>query len=160
MRVSEGEEKAKQWLEGIKANDAKVYPKNTPIVEALSRGEIAVGFVNHYYSEKMRKKDAKIPVAHHFTNDVGSLVNVAGISILGSSKKQDIANKFTEFLLSEKAQNYFATKTFEYPLIDGVNPQGNLKSLKSVKKEEKSIDLSNLDDLDATLKLLQEAQVL
>jgi len=34
--VSQGEEKAKQWLEGIKAIP-KVYPKNTAIVEALSR---------------------------------------------------------------------------------------------------------------------------
>ncbi|CDN10642.1 hypothetical protein RintRC_2943 [Richelia intracellularis] len=48
-------------------------------MEALSRGQIAVGFFNHYYSDKMRKKDAKIPLAHHFTNnDVSSLVNVAG----------------------------------------------------------------------------------
>lgn len=79
MGISEGEEKAKHWLEGIKANDPKVYPKNTLIVEALSRGQIAVGFFNHYYSDKMRKKDAKIPLAHHFTNnDVSSLVNVAG----------------------------------------------------------------------------------
>jgi len=33
-----------------------VYPKNTAIVEALSRGEIAVGFVNHYYLESSSKK--------------------------------------------------------------------------------------------------------
>jgi len=34
LRVSQGEEKAKQWLEGIKANNPQVYPKNTAIVEA------------------------------------------------------------------------------------------------------------------------------
>ncbi|MDJ0799249.1 MAG: iron ABC transporter substrate-binding protein [Calothrix sp. MO_167.B12] len=160
LRVSEGDAKTKEWLKGIKANDVKVYPKNTPIVKALGRGEIAVGFVNHYYSEKLKKDDPKMPVAHHFTKDVGSLVNVAGIAILGSSKKLDMANKFTEFMLSEKAQNYFASKTFEYPLIKGVNPQGNLKSLKTIKKQDKNIDLSNLDDLNGTLKLMQEANIL
>ncbi len=160
LRASEGDEKAKQWLKGIKANEPKVYPKNTAIVKALGRGEIAVGFVNHYYLEKLKKDDPKMPVAHHFTNDLGSLVNVAGIAILGSSKKTDMANKFTEFMLSDKAQTYFASKTFEYPLISSVNPQGNLKSLKTIAKQEKTIDLSNLNDLDGTLKLMQEANIL
>ena len=41
--------KTKTWLEGIIANDVKVYAKNTPTVEAAGAGEIEVGFVNHYY---------------------------------------------------------------------------------------------------------------
>jgi len=81
-----GEEKAKQWLEGIK-NNPQVYPKNTAIVEALSRGEIAVGFV--YYLEKFKQENPNAPVAHHFTNDVGSLVNVAGVTILNSATSTD-----------------------------------------------------------------------
>ncbi len=160
LRVAEGEEKAKQWLEGIKANNVKVYPKNTPIVEALSRGEIAVGFVNHYYLEKMKAKEPQMPVEHHFTNDVGSLVNVAGIAILNNANNPNISQKFVEFMLSEKAQNYFADQTYEYPLIAAVSPKGNLKSLDKVKKDTQKIDLSNLNDLEATLKLMQEAQVL
>ncbi|MDJ0737452.1 MAG: iron ABC transporter substrate-binding protein [Nostocaceae cyanobacterium] len=160
LRVAEGEEKAKQWLKGIKANNVKVYPKNTPIVEAVSRGEIAVGFVNHYYLEKMKAKNPQMPAENHFTNDVGSLVNVAGIAILNTAKNPNISQKFIEFMLSDKAQNYFATKTYEYPLISGVAPQGNLKSLDKVKKQSQKIDLSNLNDLEATLKLMQEVQIL
>ena len=34
MRIIWGEEKTKTWLEGIVANEAKVYAKNTPTVEA------------------------------------------------------------------------------------------------------------------------------
>ena len=48
MLVDWGEEKTRQWLEGVKANDPKVYPKNTPIVAAVGAGEVDVGFVNHY----------------------------------------------------------------------------------------------------------------
>ena len=36
MRVLEGEEKAEEWLRGMKANGAKSYPKNTPIIQALA----------------------------------------------------------------------------------------------------------------------------
>ncbi|MBE9198934.1 MULTISPECIES: iron ABC transporter substrate-binding protein [unclassified Nodularia (in: cyanobacteria)] len=160
LRVAEGEDKAKEWLEGIKANEPKVFPNNTSIVEALTRGEIAVGFVNHYYLERIKKDNPEVPVAHHFTEDVGSLVNVAGIAILNSAKHPNIAQKFAEFLLNEEAQNYFASQTSEYPLASGIAPQGNLKSLNEIRQQDKKIDLSNLNDLDNTLKLLQEVAII
>lgn len=158
LRVSEGEERAREWLEGIQANSPQVYPKNTPIVEALSRGEIAVGFVNHYYLERMKQENPDVPVAHHYTNDVGSLVNVAGIAVLEGGDNPNAAEKFVSFMLSEEAQKYYATNTFEYPLISNVSAVKGLKSLDEIKYE--AIDLSNLDDLDATLELLQDSGVL
>ncbi|QMS91672.1 iron ABC transporter substrate-binding protein [Nostoc edaphicum CCNP1411] len=160
LRVAEGEDKARQWLEGIKANNAKVYPNNTAIVEALSRGEIGVGFVNHYYLERIKQDNPQVPVEHHFTDDVGSLVNVAGVAILNSAKHPNIAQKFVEFMLNENAQNYFANQTFEYPLTSAVAPKGKLKSLQEIKKQTQKIDLSNLSDLETTLKLMQQVQVI
>ena len=160
LRVSQGDEKAKQWLEGIKANNHKTYPKNAAIVEALSRGEIAVGFVNHYYLEKFKQENPQAPVDHHFTNDVGSLVNVAGVAILDGAKHPNIAQKFVEFMLDQDAQKYFATKTYEYPLVSGISPAGSLKALNGIPSQATAIDLSNLNDLDATLKLLQQTQVI
>lgn len=159
LRISEGEEKAKQWLEAMKANEPKVYPKNVPIVEALARGEIALGLLNHYYLERFKKENPNAPVAHHFTSDVGSLVNVAGVAILDSAKHREQAEKFVAFLLDNEAQTYFATKTMEYPLATGVPvASANLKSLDQV--ADPKVDLSNLNDLDATLQLLQSTGVL
>lgn len=160
LRVAEGDEKAKEWLKGIKANQPKVYPNNTSIVEALSRGEIAVGLVNHYYLERIKQENPQVPVAHHFTQDVGSLVNVAGVAIVNTAKHPNIAQRFTEFLLSQDAQNYFANQTYEYPLVSGISPQGNLKSLTEIRQQNKKIDLSNLNDLDKTLQIMQEVAVI
>ncbi|TVP66372.1 MAG: iron ABC transporter substrate-binding protein [Nodularia sp. (in: Bacteria)] len=160
LRVTEGDERAKEWLEGIKANDPQVYPNNTSIVQALTRGEIGLGFVNHYYLQRIKQDNPDVPVANHFTEDIGSLVNVAGVAILDSANHPNIAQRFVEFLLNEDAQNYFATQTAEYPLASGVAPQGNLKSLNEIRKQDKKIDLSNLNDLDNTLKLLQEVAII
>ena len=49
MRVLWGEDKTREWLEGVQANDPTIYPKNTPQVAAVAAGEIDVGLVNHYY---------------------------------------------------------------------------------------------------------------
>ncbi|MFQ5615242.1 MAG: extracellular solute-binding protein, partial [Anaerolineales bacterium] len=45
MRKAWGEERTREWLEGILANEPVVYEKNTPIVAAVGAGEVQVGFV-------------------------------------------------------------------------------------------------------------------
>ncbi|PIG93183.1 iron ABC transporter substrate-binding protein [Gloeocapsopsis sp. IPPAS B-1203] len=159
LRVSQGEEQARKWLEGIRANEPRTFSNNTAILEGLTRGEVAVGFVNHYYLERIKQENPQVPVEHHFTNDVGSLVNVAGVAILNSARHPNIAQRFVEYLLSSDAQNYFATETREYPLASGVTPQGELVSLNQIESQTPEIDLSNLRDLEGTLQLLQQTQV-
>lgn len=160
LRVAEGEKRARQWLEGIRANNPKVYPNNTAIIKALAQGEIDVGFVNHYYLEQLKRENPQVPVAHHFTNDVGSLINVAGVAILNTTKRPKIAQRFVEFLLGTEAQQYFATETAEYPLTTAVKAQGDLRPLAEIRRQTPNIDLSNLRDLEATLELLQQTRVL
>lgn len=159
FRVLEGEEKAKEWLEGILANEPQVYPKNTPIVAALGRGEIEVGFVNNYYLHRFQAEDPGFPVAHHYTKgDAGSMINIAGLGILDTAKDKSLAEEFIEYMLGEDAQTYFATTTYEYPLIEGVKVLGPQKPLSEI--ETPNIDLSDIDDLKGTLALLQEVGAL
>ena len=40
MRVTWGEEKTREWLQGIQANNPIVYPNNTPIVAGVAAGEV------------------------------------------------------------------------------------------------------------------------
>ena len=49
LRVTMGDDAAIAWLEGINANEPTSFPNNTSIVEAVGRGDVEVGFVNHYY---------------------------------------------------------------------------------------------------------------
>ncbi len=158
FRVLEGDNKAREWLEGIKANKPQVYPKNTPIVAALGRGEIHIGFVNNYYLHRFQAEDLGFPVAHHYTRGgPGSMINIAGLGIVDTAKDIELAQKFIEYMLSENAQIYYATKTYEYPLIEGVDVMGLQKPLSEI--ETPNIDLSDLDDLKGTLDLLQDVGV-
>ncbi len=157
MRVLLGDDATREWLEGMVANDAQVYEKNTPIVQAVINGEIPVGLVNHYYLFRFLAEDPSITARLHFfpAGDPGALVNVAGAGVLASSDTPGLAQRLLLYLLSNGAQQYFAEETYEYPLVPGVEPIVDLPPLASIEAPE--IDLSDLDDLQGTLEMLEDA---
>ncbi|OED34973.1 hypothetical protein AB834_05485 [PVC group bacterium (ex Bugula neritina AB1)] len=159
LLVTQGEKRTRLWLQGIKANEPQVYPKNTAIVAALGRKEISVGLVNNYYLHRFLSKDPSYPVAHHYTQgDVGSMLNVAGIGILKNSSKKELAEKLIKFLLSEEIQKTFAKTTFEYPLIKGIEVQGPQKSLSTFSTLD--LDLNELKEIRKAVTILKEEGVL
>jgi iron(III) transport system substrate-binding protein len=160
LRLTEGEEAAREWLEEMDANGAESFADNSSIRDAIAAGEIDVGLVNHYYvAQAQAEEGADYPVKVHFPpGDVGAMINVAGVGILADSDQQEEAAELVDFLLSERAQRYFADELMEYPLIDGVEANPRVVPLSEI--EQPQIDLSNLDDLQGTLKALEEAGVL
>ncbi len=161
MRVLEGEEKAREWLEAMIANDVQAYPKNTPIVDATARGEILVGLVNHYYLYRFIAEEGEsFPARNYHPRGGGpaAMINVAGAGILDTAQHPEAARKFVAFLLSETAQRYVAETTFEYPLVEGVPAHPMLTPLDQIPVPD--LDLNDLDDLQGTLELLREVGAL
>ena len=161
LRLIEGEEAAREWLEGIEANDPREYENNLAILQGVASGEIEAGFVNHYYLFQLQEEEGgDVPANNYYlrNGDPGALVNVAGVGILGTSDNAPEAGELLDFLLSEEAQQYFADETFEYPLVAGIPINEELVPLSEI--ETPNIDLSNLDDLEGTLELLRETGAL
>jgi iron(III) transport system substrate-binding protein len=159
MRLSQGEEKTREWLEGIKANDPKLYERNTPVVEAVAAGEIQLGLVNHYYLYLVKEEDPEAAVANHYPpgDDPGALVSVAGVGILEQSDDGDAAREFVDYLLSEEGQRFYVDEAeeAEYPVIEGVEPKEGLPPLDSI--EGPDVELSQFGtELERTLELLNE----
>ena len=161
MRHLWGEDETREWLEGMLANDVKVFPKNTPIVDAAGKGEVDVGLVNHYYLHRfLAEHGDEFGARNLFLKDggPGSLVMVAGAGILSTSPNPDNAEAFARFLVSRVAQQYFAASTYEYPLIEGVKTHRLLPPLESLNGP--GIDFALLDDLAGTETLLRDTGVI
>ena len=161
FRVLRGDEAAKAWLEGIQANEPKVYDGNDAILAAIAAGEVEVGFVNHYYlMRQLAEQGDTFPVRNQFlpNGDIGALVNVAGAGILTTAPNPSAAQAFIDYLLTAESQEYFAGETYEYPLVVGVPADPRLVPLAEIAAPD--IDLSDLADLAGTLRLIQEAGVL
>ena len=161
LRLQHGEDVARSWLQGMKDNDTQMFPNNTTIVLAASRGEVDVGFVNHYYLERFLAEQGPGFGARNYyigNGDPGALVLVAGVGILKASDNKEIAAEFIEFLLSEPAQIYFTTDVKEYPVAAGVEPQGDLPSMESLNPPD--VDLGAITDLRGTLNLLRDVGII
>ncbi|MPZ23407.1 MAG: extracellular solute-binding protein [Dehalococcoidia bacterium] len=161
LRLTEGEDGARQWLEAMRDNGAVEYPNNTSIVEAVASGEVDVGFVNHYYLfQFLEEAGDGFGARNHYlaAGDAGALVNIAGAAILDTAKNRENAERLIEFLLAADAQQYFADQTFEYPLVEGIETHPELTPLAEL--EPPAINLADLADLEGTLELLRETGVL
>jgi iron(III) transport system substrate-binding protein len=161
MRAVWGEERAAEWLTGILANEPVAYEGNTAVVTAVAAGEVEVGFVNHYYLYQFLAEQGEGFTARNYFlpgGGPGSLVMVAGAGRLASSQNAENAERFIEFMLSPVAQQYFAGKTYEYPLVEGVTINPSLTPLAELNALD--IELEDLADLAGTTALLNEVGAL
>jgi iron(III) transport system substrate-binding protein len=157
MRSSIGDDETRAWLEGMAANDSPTYPNNIAIVEAVGRGEIPMGIVNHYYNERALADDPDLPSRNHYfpEDDLGALVLVTAASRLTTTDVADDADELIRFLLGEEAQTFFTDETLEYPLAAGVEPSEGLPPLEGLSVLEVDEDLGA--DFEGTIAMIDES---
>jgi iron(III) transport system substrate-binding protein len=160
MRQIEGDDVTVQWLSDMESKDSPTYADNSSIVDAVARGEVPMGLVNHYYNYRKLEEDPEAPSRNYvFPNgDVGSLLIASTGSIVYGTDKQDEASAFIDYLLSDDAQQFYSDETFEYPLTEGVQPPPDLPPLESL--ETPAIDLNDLGSLQETARLIEESGLL
>lgn len=148
MRFEHGDETTEKWLDGMAANDAKSYANNTAIVEAVNRGEVPMGLVNHYYNIRAKAENPEASSENYFfpDKDIGSLLIATAIGVLEPSGNKADAQRLVSFLLSDSAQEFFSTETSEYPLVSGVPGPSGVPPLDSL-----DVDTVDMDELGGGL---------
>ncbi len=158
---NKGEDFTKKWLTDMKANGAKIYAKNSLIVEAIDKGEIDLGLVNHYYiweTSESLGRPVKAEVSYFAPGDLGNLINVSGVGIFSSSKKQSAAAELINYLTSAATQQKFVTDTHEYSLLTSAAAPEGVPALDQVGAP--TIDLKSLVNIKRTQDLLIEVGLL
>ena len=128
-------------------------------MQAVSNGEIDFGWVNHYYLHKLRAANPDLKAENYSfpaTGDGGNIMMLSGVGLTTHSDNTEQALALLTFLVSEKAQNYFANTVYEYPTRPGVRhhpdvpPIGDKLAL---------IDQKALTDIAPTLQLLRDLEL-
>ncbi len=160
LRFLLGEDGAREWLEGMLANDPIPYENNGAILDAVAAGEIEVGLTNHYYLYRRIAEDPNYPVANKYytDGDPGALVNIAGAGVLTTSDCPAEAQELIAYLLSAEAQQYFTDTNQELPVVIDIDPAEGLPRIDSLVLP--AFDLNQLLDLEGTVDLLIETGAL
>jgi len=163
MRSVWGDDKTAEWLQGIQNNEPIVYESNTPIVAATAAGEVDAGFVNHYYLYRFIAEEGEAFEARNYflpAGGPGSLIMVSGAGILRTAPNADNALRFLEYLLAVDGQQYFASETYEYPIVEGVQTSPLLPPLAELDARAVDIDPAQMADLQGTVELLSALDIL
>ena len=159
MRLIEGESATREWLQGMLDGGVTEYPDEFLTSNAVADGEINAGFANHYYALRVRSARSNAPLDLAFTSgDAGALINIAGAAVVQGTDQSELAQNFVRHLLTVEAQEFFATRTFAYPMIPGVPPVGGLPTIDELNPP--SIDLQELANVEPTLQLMRDVGVL
>ena len=126
--AEDGEEAAKQWLEGLKANGT-IYDDNEAIIAAVNRGEIAAGLIEHYYWYRLRDEvgaDDLHAALHYFParRPGRASLAVSGRRSPESSEHAEAAQALPRLPGQPPARRSSPpASSYEYPLRPGVtNP--------------------------------------
>ena len=156
FRLQAGDEAALAWLTALHDGGAPVYGNNVSIVQAVARGEVEMGLVNHYYNLQIKVEDPSTTSENHqfAEGDPGGVTIATAIGATASGNS-GLAARLIRFLLSKESQEYFGQANFEYPLAIGLDLEG-------VNSEAPgSVDLGQFDrlgtSLERTIELIREA---
>ncbi|WP_447977654.1 extracellular solute-binding protein [Candidatus Nitrospira bockiana] len=127
IKAVHGDQRTQQFLHGLKANAGnQVYGKSSQIVEAVAKGQAAVGIVNHYYIYRYLEAQPHAPIALLMPDQqeggMGVILNAAGAGIAAHSRHPELAKRLVDFLISPEGQKMFADLNKEYPLNPQIQP--------------------------------------
>lgn len=161
LRAKYGDDRTRQWLEEMVDNGAVSFPDNVTIRDAIAKGEIDVGLINHYYvAEAISEEGPDYPVAVYFpSGGLGSLLLLTSVGVLESSDRKPEAFAFVRSLLSKDSQAFFTSSSKEYPLAKGAKPDPSLSvPIGQIPVSDSS--LVDLKELQGTIELMQESGAL
>ena len=85
-------------------------------------------------------------------------MNISGGGILKNSPNPENAKKLLEFLLTKEAQQHIVNNTFEYPMIEGVEPHPLIKTMGENFKQDLNTNVSVYSKRQSeALKIMTEA---
>jgi len=147
MIAHHGEEKAEEWLKGLKANLARKPQGNDRAqVKAISEGECDISIGNNYYYGKMLDNEEQKAWADSvflvFPTIAGSdktHVNLSGMALVKSAPNKENALELMRFLSGDQAQALYAELNYEYPVNPDVEASETVKSWGSFTPDDLSL---------------------
>ena len=153
MIENNGVLKTKEWLESFVKNFSKAPSGNDRAqILSVASGESKLAIANTYYyalmasgkkGEQQQKAAKKVKPFFPNQENRGTHMNISGIGVLKHSPNPNYAIRFIEFLLSPKVQKHIVDNSFEYPMIDSVEPSSIIIQMGMNFKQDNQTNVSS-----------------
>tara|TARA_B100000963_G_scaffold333528_1_gene325931 strand:- start:363 stop:1394 length:1032 start_codon:yes stop_codon:yes gene_type:complete len=127
-----GIERTEKWVKGIVKNFArKPQGNDRSQIIAVANGEADIALANTYYIGLMlsgekgidqKKAAEKVSMIFPGQADGGTHINISGVGILKNAPNPSNAEKFIEYLLTDKVQKHIVDNTYEYSIKSNIMP--------------------------------------
>ena len=145
MIASLGVDRTQQWADGFVKNFARApVGGDRDQIKAAAAGLCKIAIVNtYYYARMLQSKDAsqrqaasKVAIFWPDQNGRGTHVNISGAAVTKHAKHVNEAIQLLEFLVSPKAQQWYASVNYEYPVYPDVPASELLRSWGEFKSDQ------------------------
>ena len=127
-----GIERTEKWAKGFVKNFArKPQGNDRSQILAVANGEADIAIANTYYIGLMlsgekgvdqKKAAEKVSMVFPGQADGGTHINLSGVGILKNAPNPSSAEKFIEYLLTDKVQKHIVDNTYEYSIKSNIMP--------------------------------------
>jgi len=147
---SKGVEEAEKWAKGLVGNFAREPEGNdTGQIKAVAEGQCDVAIANHYYLARLKQSDkpedqaVASKVEAFFPNQKdgqgGTHVNISGGGVVADAPHTENAVKFLEYLVTPEAQEIYANRNNEFPIVTGMQPNPTVASFGEFQESQLNI---------------------
>lgn len=119
-----GDQKAMEWLEGLKANKVKVLPSEVEVKRQVSAGQFAIGLLDSTNAIEVKEHGSPVRVmipdqVSATGRPLGALLVPNTLALMGSTSNITGAKRAIDYLLSSEVAEELANEAWQAPLRPG-----------------------------------------
>lgn len=154
--VNLGDEKAKQWMNDLKANGVVIAASNGDVKKRVMNGELAFGLTDTDDAFEAQKESDAVDFVFldQQGSDIGTLIMPNALSLIKGCPNTENGKKLMNYLLSKETEIKLAKSCAQMPLIKGTELPDNVPSLDNIKSMNIDYDITSekLRDIQPWLK--------
>jgi iron(III) transport system substrate-binding protein len=128
-----GEERARSFLDTLKANGVRIASSNGEVKRLVAAGEVAFGLTDTDDANEALKEGAPVEVVYPDADGMGTLVMPTAVVLLRGGPHPEPARRLVDYLLSAATERRMAEAGAHMPLRPGVSPPPSLFALGEIK---------------------------
>jgi iron(III) transport system substrate-binding protein len=128
-----GEERARSFLDALKANGVRIASSNGEVKRLVAAGEVVFGLTDTDDANEALKEGAPVDVVYPDADGLGTLVMPTAVVLLRGGPHPESGRRLVDALLAADTERRMAESGAHMPLRSGVPTPAHVRSLAEIK---------------------------